>query len=150
MHLLLQREPSTPTCTPGILSRDGEFLCHTLEDQIIADPVPETPENEAKVPGRTAIPAGHYQLVITYSRRFQRPLPLLLAVPGFQGIRIHGGNTAEDTAGCLLVGMVRDGEHLAVCRPAVGLVMREIQRAVDAGETVDLEIRDAPEAPDDG
>ena len=49
-----------------------------------------------KIPGRTAIPAGKYQIEITESIRFNRLMPIIKDVPGFSGVRIHSGNTAED------------------------------------------------------
>ena len=57
-----------------------------------------------KIKGRSAIPEGRYAVVITWSPRLKEWLPLLLGVPMFSGIRIHAGNTAKDTAGCILVG----------------------------------------------
>ena len=57
-----------------------------------------------KIKGRSAIPEGRYAVVITWSPRLKQWLPLLLGVPMFSGIRIHAGNTARDTAGCILVG----------------------------------------------
>ncbi|CDD19922.1 putative uncharacterized protein [Prevotella sp. CAG:732] len=36
--------------------------------------------------------------------RFKKWLSLILGVPGFSGVRIHAGNTAKDTQGCILVG----------------------------------------------
>ena len=94
MDLELSRTTLSPKSTIGTLSINGQFHCYTLED--VVRPV--------KQAGITAIPAGKYQIVISYSDRFRKPLPLLLNVPDFTGIRIHPGNWAEDTEGCILVG----------------------------------------------
>lgn len=102
MDLLLQREPSAHGCTIGELTLGGVLVCHILEDVIRE--VPGEPVASWKVKGETAIPAGRYKVVITHSPRFKRLLPLLLDVPGFEGIRIHTGNTADHTEGCLIPG----------------------------------------------
>ena len=84
----------------GDLYIDGEFFCYTLEDERRADDV--------KVYGETAIPTGTYNVKVTKSNRFKRLMPLLLDVPMFSGIRIHGGNTSKDTLGCILVAFNTD------------------------------------------
>jgi len=84
----------------GDLFIDGEFFCYTLEDEKRADGV--------KVYGETAIPTGTYNVKLTQSNRFKRLMPLLLDVPMFSGIRIHGGNTSKDTLGCILVAFNTD------------------------------------------
>jgi hypothetical protein len=94
MNLELYRVPGTLDFTAGSLLINGRFFCYTLEDQ----------ERSTKLWGRTAINRGRYQVVMTYSNRFKKVLPLLLNVPEFEGIRIHAGNTAADTEGCILVG----------------------------------------------
>ena len=82
--------------TIGKLYIDGNYFCDTLEDTVrIGD----------KVYGKTAIPAGTYKVKKTFSPRFKKVLPEILNVPGFSGVRIHSGNTAKDTEGCLLLGL---------------------------------------------
>lgn len=82
--------------TIGKLYIDGHYLCDTLEDTV---------RNGVKIAGKTAIPAGTYKVKKTMSPRFKKILPEILNVPGFTGVRIHAGNTAIDTDGCLLLGL---------------------------------------------
>lgn len=98
MELHLKRVALRRDYTVGRLSVDGAYLCDTLEDTV------RDLSRVEKVPGRTAIPAGRYEVVVNVSPKFRRLLPRLLRVPRFEGILIHRGNTAEDTAGCILVG----------------------------------------------
>lgn len=98
MKLQLIRLYRKEEYTIGRLYVDGKYFCDTLEDRV------RDPDREQKVKGRTAIPAGCYEVVVNISPRFRRKLPRLLDVRGFDGILIHRGNTPEDTAGCILVG----------------------------------------------
>lgn len=89
---------------------DGVKLCNICEDpvRVLVDKNNDgdfDDPGEGKVYANTAIPAGRYEVVITYSNRFKKHLPLLLNVPGYSGIRIHPGNSSTDTAGCLLPGI---------------------------------------------
>lgn len=97
MILELKRMIYTPTTTLGVLRVDGAHECFVCEDFVRR-------AGEPKVPGRTAIPPGSYDVAISFSPRFKRDLPLVSPVPGFTGIRIHAGNSADDTEGCLLPG----------------------------------------------
>ena len=99
-HLLLVRDTFTDKSTIGKLTLEGTHICDILEDtdrQLESNP-------KSKVYGETAIPRGTYEVVLTYSPRFKKILPLLLKVPGYEGVRIHTGNKPEDTDGCLIVG----------------------------------------------
>jgi len=99
MYLQLVRENIGDTATEGKLFLNGTEECFTLEDK------DRKLENGGeKVYGETAIPRGIYEVILTMSTRFKKVLPLLLNVPQFGGIRIHAGNTSEDTEGCILVG----------------------------------------------
>ena len=105
MKLELKRRFLGESYTIGYLSIDGKKFCDTLEDKVrdlnkngVFD------GDEKKVYAETAIPYGTYNVVVDYSPKFKRELPRLQNVKHFEGILIHRGNTAEDSAGCILVG----------------------------------------------
>ena len=128
MRLILKRLYLKTDYTIGKLYMDGKYFCDPLEDQV------RDLTKERKIPGRTAIPAGVYEIVVNVSPRFKRKLPRLLDVPGFDGILIHRGNTAEDTAGCILVGENRErGKVINSTRYEVQLT-GILERAQEKGE----------------
>jgi hypothetical protein len=94
MILQLKRKIFTDDSTIGELSIDGVFVCYTLEDKV----------RDKKIQNVTAIPYGRYEVIINFSNRFQQYMPLLLKVPGYEGVRIHSGNKSTHTEGCILVG----------------------------------------------
>lgn len=110
MELLLKRIFRGDEYTIGHLYIDGNYYCDVLEDvdRGLTDDMSEEEIKKIKVYGKTAIPKGTYKVEVTYSPKFKRYLPILLNVKGFSGIRIHSGNTAEDTLGCLLVGFNKE------------------------------------------
>ena len=138
MNITLQRRPSTQHCTLGELSIDGVFECFTLED--VVREVAGEPAADWKIAGETAIPAGRYQVIVNHSAHFGRDLPLLLKVPGFEGIRIHPGNDDKDTEGCILVGKRILGEAIADSRDAFAPLFQTITEALANGEEVWLEV----------
>lgn len=133
MKLLLLRDTFTDESTTGELFVDGVFECFILEDRVRPKGV--------KVYGKTAIPEGVYEIVITKSVRFKRFLPLLLNVPKFSGIRIHPGNKAVDTEGCLLPGTKRARNVVFESRKAFDRLFTRIKAAKAKGEKVTIEIR---------
>ena len=132
MRLKVQRLSCGPVCTIGEMLVDGKKECYTLEDVV-------RPNGE-KVYGKTAIPTGTYNVVVTPSARFKRDLPLLENVPNFQGIRIHPGNTAADTEGCILVGAAKTQDMVTHSREAFERLFKKIQESLKAGEKVTLEV----------
>lgn len=138
MNLRIVREPSVDGATLSVWFIDGHFECFGVEDQIREKE--GQPVASWKVPRATAIPAGRYRVTITHSTRFRRPLPLLHDVPGFAGIRLHPGNTIEDTEGCLLPGKVRWGRKVGDSRVAFERVFSKIETALARGEHVWISI----------
>lgn len=92
--------------TIGSMYINGEYFCDTLEDKArdLNKDGDLNDAGEGKVYAETAIPYGEYEVVVNHSPKFKRMLPRLLNVPHFEGILIHRGNTAKDSAGCILVG----------------------------------------------
>lgn len=136
MNLTLRRKWLSAASTVGELFVDGVWECFVLEDRY-------RPAPEAKVKGATCIPLGRYEVVITESPKFKRELPLLLKVPGFEGVRIHPGNTPADTEGCLLPGRVRHGESVLESRVAFGALFAKLQRPGPHWLNVELAVSDA-------
>ena len=129
MKLRLVREntvhiPGGESFTPGRLYVDGLAFGFTCEDE---DRQLEKSGIERKVYGRTCIPRGRFAVEVTWSHHFGKLLPAVLDVPGFSGIRIHGGNRAEDSLGCILVGKVRTATGIAQCADSVGRLIKMIQ-----------------------
>ena len=106
-------------------------ICKTLEDRIRPKGV--------KVYGETCIPAGTYDYAVTWSNKFKRPLIEIYPVEGFTGIRIHRGDSANDTKGCPLVGRKFNGHDLDDAKQAEEFLMDYIgyiPGMVEAKETV--------------
>ncbi len=138
MKLHLVRDVLTPDFTLGRLAINGVFACFTVEDA--ARQVEGRPVEDWKIQGKTAIPKGNYIVIINYSNRFRRELPLLLDVPGFTGVRIHSGNTSADTEGCILVGQKRTQNGVSMSRLAFEDLFAKMDGAYTRNEPVSLEV----------
>ena len=152
MELILTRIAKRKTYTIGRLAirkevndeylagTADEYFCDTLE------PTWRDYKNGAyKVKGRSAIPEGRYAVVISYSPKFKQWLPILLGDAEFnrkwQGIRIHAGNTSEDTEGCILVGKNREVGKVLDSRIWVHRLKQKIVEAKDKGEAVWITVK---------
>lgn len=125
-ELLLKRRWLTPKSTIGELWFDGAMQSFILEDRY-------RPPPEKKIYGQTAIPCGRFGVIINHSPRFNRDLPLLLNVPGYEGVRIHPGNTADDTEGCLLPGRVRKADQVLESVKAFEHVFAQLKMKLSLG-----------------
>lgn len=128
MRLVLERLQLDQDVTIGSMAVDGNWLCWTCEDPVRPPGV--------KVAGRTAIPAGRYRVVLSLSPRLGIVTPEVLNVPAFTGIRIHIGNDAGDTEGCILVGLDRLAKSVGRSRKAFAEVMARLQAATTRGEEI--------------
>lgn len=141
MNLKLTRKEFTSESTIGQLEIDGNFFCYTLED-VVRDKNNDgdlDDKGEEKVYGKTAIPKGKYEVIINYSERFKQQMPLLLNVKGFEGIRIHKGNSAVDTHGCILLGKSKSKDFIGMSNLAYNEFMTALKKATK-GEKIFIEI----------
>lgn len=137
MHITVQRRDLKDDRTLGAILIDGVHFAYTLEDTV----------RDVKVQNATAIPPGVYECIVNYSNRFARQLPMLLNVPGFTFIRLHGGNAPEHTEGCILVGKESDGERIWNCSGVVSELTFRIRNATTTGK-VFVEVLNPPPQPD--
>lgn len=122
--LILLRSIYTGISTAGVYLVNEKHLAYSLEDAVRPDRI--------KIYGRTAIWPGIYQIKVDYSPKFKRDLPHIINVPRFTGIRIHGGNEVEDSAGCPLIGKERRGDSsIGNCRNVLNHLCRILRESGD-------------------
>jgi len=136
LKLVLDRVWYTKYSTIGELSIDGKFECYILEDY------DRLRHNRRKKHGETAIPRGTYEVRLTYSSRFKKTLPLLISVPRFRGIRIHAGNTAKDTEGCLLPGTTRSENSVGQSKRAFNKLFKKLEKAKRENKQITIEVKE--------
>ena len=140
MNLVLNRRPSVGGATIGELLSDEARICFILEDEIRE--VEGQSVSEWKIKGQTAIPSGTYEIVFQNSPRFGPDTMTLLDVPGFEYIRIHGGNVSGDTEGCLLTGLRVTANSIVggTSQSALTLLKQIVREAFGKGEGVWIDI----------
>jgi len=138
MKLKLIRQDFTKNSTIGSLYIDDNFFCYVLEDcDRGLDQKMSTLEIKArKIFGVTAIPTGTYKVITSMSARMKRLLPEVLGVTGYTGIRIHRGNYASDSLGCLIVGMRKAYDSVFDSTIAETALMRKLKGEKDITLTI--------------
>lgn len=126
MKLQLERFEFGTNYTISDLLIDDLHQCMALERGV------------AETRRKSAIPYGTYEIVLDFSNRFQCIMPHLLNVPGYEGIRIHSGNSDKDTEGCILVGNTwSGGDWIGKSRDALAELMFKFQ---STGDPITIEI----------
>ena len=138
MEIHIERRWKKPAYTIGVMSIDGKRFCETLEDtdRGLKKSMSTGEIAEIKVKGQTAIPSGRYQVLLTYSPKFRKDMPLIDGVPGYSGVRIHPGNTAADTEGCVLVGENKAVGKVLNSRHWFGILYEKIKSEINQGKKV--------------
>ena len=149
MELILTRIAKKKSYTIGRLTNGigGRRICDTLEPPVLEQKsrvsmdVVLRSQKKAQALKPFAIPPGRYPVLISYSPKKNKWLPILLGVPMFRGIRIHTGNAAKDTQGCILVGENRQKGMVLNSRLWLDRLKQKIVEAKDRGEAVWITIR---------
>ena len=134
------RIANRPTYCIGKLYIDGKYFCDTIEDtdRGLDDKMKESEILKKKIKGQTAIPTGVYNVFITWSPKYKKPMPLIDNVKGYSGIRIHSGNTAKDTEGCLIVGKNKEVGKVLESRVTYNALFKILN---DTDEKIIIDIR---------
>ena len=142
MDLRLQGEYRNNNYCIDKLYINGKYFSDALEDpdRGLTDSMNLEEIKRIKVKGDTCIPYGTYNVTITYSPRFKKNLPLINNVKGFDGIRIHSGNTPQDTEGCLLLGLNKVKGRVIDSKVTVNKFIDIVQEALNKGEKVTITI----------
>ena len=150
-HLYIAKEPVGNNPGLGQPLTKGLQICDTLEPTALELKTTVSKEAVLRSPTKAqklkpfAIPEGRYAVVITWSPKMKKWLPLLLGGPDFyrlfKGIRIHAGNSAKDTAGCILVGRNQIVGQVLESRKWLYELKQKIVEAKDKGEAVWLTIK---------
>lgn len=135
MNLYIKRDVRGLKFTLGSLLVDGKHFGFTCED---ADRRLEN--GGVKIPHETCIPTGTYKVIVSYSHRFKKPMPEVLSVPQFTGIRFHGGNDNTDTDGCILLGSMRTSDGVANCKVVNDRLITMLEMAEESGDDVWLTV----------
>ena len=142
MNITLNRIAKKAKYTIGKLYINDKYFCDTLEDtdRGLTQSMTEQQIVSKKVYGETAIPTGTYRIIISYSNKFKKQMPLLLNIPGFAGIRIHSGNTEKDSLGCILVGKNKSVGKVLESRDTYSKLFSILQEA-NKKETIKITIK---------
>ena len=142
MELKLIRKYRKTDYTIGILYINNEYFCEILEDtdRGLKDSMSLEEIKKIKIKDQTCIPYGKYQILMTYSPKYKKIMPLVNNVKGFEGIRIHSGNTNKDTSRCLLPGFNKIKGQVINSRGTFNKLYSLIQTAINNNEKVTIEI----------
>lgn len=138
-----------PTYCISHIYVDGEYVCDAVEDvdRGLDQSMSKKEIKEKKVKRITAIPTGTYDLTMDiqspkfsqyeyYREQCKGYLPRLLSVPGYEGILIHCGSSAQSSAGCVIVGFNTIKGKVTDSRKAWERLMKHLKSAKVLGDEI--------------
>lgn len=153
MEITVYRKYKKRDYTVGLLSINGKFICNTMEDvdRGLEDSMQENEIRRRKIPSKTAIPIGKYEIDMNvvspkfsnypfYMQTCQGKLPRLKKVKGFEGVLLHCGNDHTNSSGCILVGMNTIKGKLTNSKETFKHVYALMKEAHNRGELIRLTI----------
>ena len=150
LNLIVKRGASANGGTEGVMLINGEKFCYTIEDEnrFLEQYLPDVDMLlKHKIAGRTCIPAGRYEIKMTWSPRFNKMMPEIMDVPGYTGVRLHPANRAEELEGCIAPGFGNDvtgDDFIEQSKAAYTALMDEhIRPALNRKEQVFITIENA-------